>query len=70
MGSGGRPLVLPTGYRTPTAVRRVGAKRLEVWLRNRKVRNAAGLAAAAVAAAEHQHAAPPGEEMAARRCTA
>jgi len=49
------PLVLLTGRR-----------RLETWLRNRKVRNAAQLAVGAVAAAEHQHTAVPGEKVTAR----
>jgi hypothetical protein len=31
------PLTLLTGYQTPAALRRLGAKRLETWLRNRKV---------------------------------
>ncbi|OEJ48468.1 hypothetical protein AR457_34435 [Streptomyces agglomeratus] len=31
------PLTLLTGYQTPAAIRRLGAKRLETWLRNRKV---------------------------------
>jgi transposase len=60
------PLVLLTGYQTPAALRRIGAKRLETWLRNRKVRSAADLAAAAVEAAERQHTALPGETMAAQ----
>ncbi|WP_432147152.1 IS110 family transposase [Streptomyces sp. bgisy084] len=60
------PLVLLTGYQTPAALRRIGVKRLETWLRNRKVRSAADLAAAAVEAAERQHTALPGEKMAAQ----
>ncbi|MEU1232515.1 transposase [Streptomyces sp. NPDC005828] len=31
------PLVLLTGYQTPAALRRTGKKRLETWLRNRRV---------------------------------
>lgn len=31
------PLILLTGYQTPAAIRRTGARRLETWLRNRKV---------------------------------
>lgn len=65
MGNRG-PLVLLTGYQTPAALRRIGAKRLETWLRNRKVRSAAELAAAAVEAAERQQTALPGEKMAAQ----
>lgn len=34
------PLVLLTGYQTPAAIRRAGARRLATWLRNRKVRGA------------------------------
>ncbi|WP_405477456.1 IS110 family transposase [Streptomyces canus] len=30
------PLVLLTGYQTPAAIRRIGVKRLETWLRNRR----------------------------------
>jgi transposase len=60
------PLVLLTGYQTPAALRRIGVKRLETWLRNRKVRGSADLAAAAVEAAERQHTALPGETMAAQ----
>ncbi|MFD0773201.1 transposase [Streptomonospora algeriensis] len=60
------PLVLLSGYQTPAALRGVGAKRLESWLRNRKVRTAAALAAAAVQAAERQHTVVPGEKIAAQ----
>jgi transposase len=45
------PLVLLTGYQTPAALRRIGATRLEQWLRHRHVRNADKLAATAVEAA-------------------
>ncbi|MFB7497731.1 IS110 family transposase [Streptomyces sp. NPDC056161] len=55
------PLILLTGYQTPAALRRIGLKRLETWLRNRKVRSAEALAAAAVQAAERQHTAVVGE---------
>lgn len=58
-------LVLLTGYQTPSALRRVGKSRLAVWLKNRKVRNFNVVAAAAVAAAEAQHAVVPGEKLAA-----
>ncbi|WP_406409315.1 IS110 family transposase [Streptomyces sp. NBC_01643] len=56
------PLVLLTGYQTPAAIRRTGAKRLETWLRNRKVRSAAQLAETALAAAERQHTSVTGEK--------
>ncbi|MGW7369451.1 IS110 family transposase [Streptomyces sp. NPDC054841] len=55
------PLVLLTGYQTPAALRRTGVKRLETWLRNRKVRGAEDLAAAALEAAARQHTAVTGE---------
>ncbi len=58
-------LVLLTGYQTPAAIRRAGASRLESWLRNRKVRNAAAVARTAVEAAQAQHTVVPGEAMAA-----
>lgn len=60
------PLVLLTGYQTPAAIRRTGVKRLATWLRNRKVRGADQLAAAAVQAAENQHTAVPGEKITAQ----
>jgi hypothetical protein len=34
------PVVFLTGYQTPSAIRRTGAKRIETWLRNRKIRGA------------------------------
>ncbi|MCX5215496.1 IS110 family transposase [Kitasatospora sp. NBC_00240] len=60
------PLVLLTGYQTPAGIRRMGASRLETWLRNRKVRGCASLARLAVDAAERQHTAVPGEKATAR----
>ncbi|MGW4690751.1 IS110 family transposase [Streptomyces sp. WAC06614] len=57
------PLVLLTGYQTPAALRRTGRRRLETWLRNRKVRGADALAEAALEAAERQHTALPGEKV-------
>jgi transposase len=59
------PVMLLTGYQTPAAIRRSGARRIETWLRNRKVRGSAALARTAVEAAEAQHAALPGEKLAA-----
>ncbi|NEB13007.1 IS110 family transposase [Streptomyces coelicoflavus] len=59
------PVVPLTGYRTPAAIRRSGVKRIETWLRNRKVRSAAALARTAAEAAEAQHTALPGEKPAA-----
>ncbi|GED90635.1 IS110 family transposase [Streptomyces sp. 6-11-2] len=60
------PLTLLTGYQKPAAIRRLGAKRLKTWLRNRKVRSADQLAEAAVEAAERQHTSPPGEKLTAQ----
>ncbi|MCX4430284.1 IS110 family transposase [Streptomyces mirabilis] len=60
------PLVLLTGYQTPAALRRIGARRLTTWLRNRKVRGAQALAEAAVEAADRQHTALPGEKITAQ----
>ncbi|MGW4378238.1 IS110 family transposase [Streptomyces albidoflavus] len=60
------PLVLLTGYQTPAALRRAGRKRLETWLRNRKVRGAESLAQAALDAAERQQTALPGEKITAQ----
>ncbi|MBA3489851.1 MAG: IS110 family transposase [Longispora sp.] len=56
------PLVLLAGYQTPAAIRRVGVRRLETWLRNRKVRGADQLAQAAVAAADSQYTSVVGEK--------
>ncbi|MFE4334004.1 IS110 family transposase [Streptomyces sp. NPDC056831] len=57
------PLILLTGYQVPAALRRTGVKRLETWLRNRKVRGASDLATAVLEAAERQHTAVPGEKI-------
>ncbi|SPE99417.1 Transposase [Streptomyces sp. MA5143a] len=59
------PVLLLTGYQTPAAIRRSGARRIETWLKNRKAHGAAALAKAAVDAAESQHTALPGEKLAA-----
>lgn len=59
------PITLLTGYQTPAAIRRAGAKRLENWLKNRKVHSAAALAKTVVEAAQAQHTALPGETVAA-----
>jgi len=58
-------LVLLTGYQTPDALRRLGQARLEAWLRHRKVRNAAAVAATAIEAANAQHTTLPGQRLAA-----
>ncbi|MFE6339105.1 IS110 family transposase [Streptomyces sp. NPDC057798] len=59
------PILLLTGYQTPAAIRRAGVKRIETWMKNRKVRGAATLAKTAVDAAQAQHTALPGEKLAA-----
>ncbi|MFF1416048.1 IS110 family transposase [Streptomyces sp. NPDC058289] len=59
------PVMLLTGYQTPAALRRSGAKRIETWLRNRKVKNAATIAATALEAAIGQQTSLPGEKLAA-----
>ncbi|WUJ18711.1 hypothetical protein OHS70_34185 [Streptomyces sp. NBC_00390] len=51
---------LTPGYQTPAALRRICTKRLEPWLRNRKLR-ADRLAETAVQAAGRQHTSLPGE---------
>ncbi len=58
-------VVLLTGYQTPGTIRRIGARRLESWLKNRGVKSASSLARTAVEAAEAQHTALPGEKLAA-----
>lgn len=60
------PLTLLTGYQTPAALRRIGTKRLETWLRIRKVRRADQLAETAVQAADRQHTSLPGEKLTAQ----
>ncbi len=57
------PVVLLTGYQTPAAIRRMGVRWLETWLRNRKVNGAGGLAARAVEAAQAQMTALRSEEL-------
>lgn len=65
MGNAG-PLVLLTSYQTPAVIRRLGRSRLQMWLRNRKVRGAAQLAQAAADAADRQDTTVPGESLAAQ----
>lgn len=59
------PVVLISGYQTPTALTAAGAPKVERWLRERRVRDAAKLAATAVAAARKQQVRMPGEAVAA-----
>lgn len=60
------PLVLLTGYQIPAALRRTGKKRLETWLRNRRVLRADRLAETAWEAASRQHTSLPGEKLTAQ----
>ncbi|WP_405969170.1 IS110 family transposase [Streptomyces sp. NBC_00988] len=60
------PLMLLTGYQTPASLRRIGVKRLETWLRNRKVLRADRLAETAWEAAGRQHTSLPGEKLTAQ----
>ena len=48
------PLILISGFQTPTAIRRLGHARLARWLERRGVRGAARLAHVAAAAASRQ----------------
>jgi transposase len=61
----GGPLVLVARYQTPAAVRRVGRKRIEAYLKRRGVRNASKLAEKALEAAQAQRAVTPAEQVAA-----
>ena len=58
-------LVLLTGYSCPARLRRTGQARLAGWLRQRRVRGYAGVAARAVAAAQSQRITLPGQDIAA-----
>jgi transposase len=58
-------LVLLTGYASPSRLRRIGQARLAAWLRQRRVRNASGVAAKAVTAARAQMTVLPGQDLAA-----
>ena len=58
-------LILLTGYQTPEALRRIGATRLETWLRARHVYNAAAIASGAIEAAQAQHTVVVGQRLAA-----
>ncbi|MHB9847669.1 IS110 family transposase [Streptomyces krungchingensis] len=60
------PLILLTGYQTPASLRRTGKKRLETWLRNRKVQRADRLAETAMEAAGRQHTTLSGEKLTAQ----
>jgi transposase len=56
-------LVMLTGYATPDGIRRIGQTRLTGWLRNRRVRGSADVAARAIAAAKAQTVVLPGQEL-------
>ncbi|WP_211763453.1 IS110 family transposase [Kutzneria sp. CA-103260] len=58
-------LVLLTGYQTPAALRECGQDQLASWLRGRKVRNSAAVAATTVKAAQAQFTTIPGVATAA-----
>jgi hypothetical protein len=58
-------LVLLTGYACPARLRRTGEARLASWLRQRRVRGYAGVAARAVTAAQAQRITLPGQDIAA-----
>jgi hypothetical protein len=60
------PLVRPAGFQTPGALREIGDAGLTEWLRARRVRGAAVLAAKAINAARSQTRTLLGEQMAAR----
>jgi transposase len=57
-------LVLLTGYASPDRIRRIGQARLAAWLRQRKVRDSAGVAARAMTAARAQMIMLPGQDLA------
>jgi transposase len=56
-------LILLTGYTTPDRIRRIGQTRLAGWLRNRRVRGSADVAARAITAAKAQTVVLPGQEL-------
>src|SRR5215208_5729610 len=56
-------LVLLTGYASPDRIHRCGQTRLAGWLRHRSVRDSAGVAARAVAAAKAQSILLPGQDL-------
>ena len=57
-------LVLLTGYASPHRIRRIGHTRLAAWLRQRKVRDSADVAARAITAARAQMTVLPGQVLA------
>jgi transposase len=57
-------LMLLTGYACPCRLRRIGEARLASWLRQRRVRGYASVAARAIAAAQSQRIQLPGQDIA------
>jgi transposase len=62
-------LILLTGYARADRLRRIGESRLANWLRQRKVRDASGVATRAVAAAKAQLIVLPGQDLTAEIIT-
>lgn len=60
------PLVLLTRFQTPVALREAGVERVTLWLRERRVRAAAKLAATVVHTAQTQAISLPGQQVAAQ----
>lgn len=58
--------IVKAAYQTPASLRRIGVKRLETWLRNRKVLRADRFAETAWEAAGRQLTSLPGEELTAQ----
>src|SRR6185295_5516873 len=56
-------LILLTGYQTPDGLRRMGASRLEKWLRGRNAYNSVAIADRAIAAANAQHVVVTGQRL-------
>jgi transposase len=61
-------LVLVRHYQTPSAIRRMGHRRLAAFLKNRSVKGAEGIARKALAAAKAQSVSLPAESVAATIC--
>lgn len=61
-------LILVRHYQTPSAIRRVGQRRLAAFLKNRSVKGAEDIARKALAAAKAQSVALPAENVAATIC--
>jgi transposase len=57
------PLILLSGYQTPEAIRGIGVTRLTAWLKNRRCRGSARVAATALQAANAQRTVVPTEAV-------